>query len=129
MAYMKITTPYTGIHDIKFIIIILWYNAVISFCSDCLRFCFLKLLQEELDKIAIEWNYHVIRRSRMAECPGGIPDQLYFIPQLQGIIYTAITLPWEFIIVVLYMVYIMYPECGIMEYSPYTLENHKPSLA
>ena len=84
--------PHTQVynHDIKFIILLLlllWYNAVILFCSDCLRFCFLKLLQEELDKIAVEWNYHVIRKSRMAECPGGIPDQLYFIPQLQGTLY------------------------------------------
>ena len=29
-------------------------------CSDCLRFCFLKLLQEELDMIAMEWNFHNI---------------------------------------------------------------------
>ena len=88
MAYMKITIPYTGIHALYYCNV--YQNSSCYLCSDCLRFCFLKLLQAELDKIAVEWNYHVIHRSSMAECPGGIPNQLYFIPQLQGIVHTAI---------------------------------------
>ena len=57
----------------------------------CLQFCFMALIQEELDKVASEWNRHRIRPSRMAECPPGVPDELYFLSGPSGkIIYHVI---------------------------------------
>jgi len=41
------------------------------------------IIQEELNNLAHEWNTHKIRPS-FTECPPGIPDQLYFIPQMSG---------------------------------------------
>ena len=43
---------------------------------DCIRFCFLKLLQHDLD----DWNTHRIRPSRDAQCPGGVRDELFYLP-------------------------------------------------
>jgi len=48
--------------------------------TDCLRFCFMHLVQQDLDKVMREWNRHRIRPTRGARCPAGIPDQLYFLP-------------------------------------------------
>ena len=48
--------------------------------TECIRFCFMGLLQENLDRIALEWNTHRIRPSPGARCPAGIPDALYFLP-------------------------------------------------
>ena len=42
------------------------------------------LLQEELKQMMDLWNTHVIRSSR-AETIGGIPDELYFFPEVTGI--------------------------------------------
>ena len=50
----------------------------------CLQFCFMALIQQELGKVADEWNSHRIRPSRMAECPAGVPDELYFLPEASG---------------------------------------------
>lgn len=57
------------------------------FCDDeivhreCLKFCFMDLLQMELHKVARLWNTHRIRPSANPESPAGRPDCLYFIPQ------------------------------------------------
>ena len=53
-------------------------------CSDCLRYCFMDLIQAELDYVAHEWNIHRIRPSNYN--PGGIPDKLYFLPEDEGMI-------------------------------------------
>ena len=34
--------------------------------------------------VATEWNSHRIRKNRMAECPSGVPDELYFLSELSG---------------------------------------------
>lgn len=44
------------------------------------------LIQRDLDEVAMPWNSHTIRPSRMAECPSGIPDEMYFFPQNSGIL-------------------------------------------
>lgn len=41
------------------------------------------LIQEELARVAHEWNTHRIRTSSNA--PGGIPDALYFLPENEGV--------------------------------------------
>ena len=50
----------------------------------CLQYCFMDLIQKDLDEVAQLWNSHIIRPSRMAECPSGIPDEMYFFPQNSG---------------------------------------------
>lgn len=52
---------------------------------DCLRFSFMGILQKELHTAAREWNTHRIRPGRNAVSPPGIPDELYFLPQLGGV--------------------------------------------
>ena len=46
----------------------------------CLRFCFMPLIQGELNKVAIHWNLHKIRPSHKVESPSGRPDLLYYVP-------------------------------------------------
>ena len=54
-------------------------------CRDAVRFCFGNLITIELDEFTVTWNHHRIRQSNMAETPGGIPDILYYMPQMSGI--------------------------------------------
>lgn len=51
---------------------------------ECVRFCFLALIQKELDSIVLQWNQHRIRQQRQNECPSGKPDLLYYIPEAFG---------------------------------------------
>ncbi|XP_053407737.1 uncharacterized protein LOC123556376 isoform X2 [Mercenaria mercenaria] len=53
---------------------------------ECMRFCFMDLLQQDLDKIRIDWNQHTIRESSDVTSPGGKPDLLYHLPNLFGAI-------------------------------------------
>ena len=48
--------------------------------SDCLRLCFMKVIQQELDRARIEWNYHRLRPVNSVG-PSGHPNKL---PQLLG---------------------------------------------
>lgn len=50
---------------------------------ECLRFCFLPLIREELNRIAQHWNLHKIRPSLNQESPPGRPDVWYFLPELR----------------------------------------------
>ncbi|XP_069129255.1 uncharacterized protein [Argopecten irradians] len=50
----------------------------------CLRYCFMPLIQRELDAIKDQWNSHRISQSRQAICPGGRPDVLYLSPESVG---------------------------------------------
>lgn len=60
------------------------------FCDDdvvhveSLKFCFMPLLRNELQNFAEQWNLHRIRPSTNAESPGGRPDILYFVPEING---------------------------------------------
>lgn len=47
---------------------------------ECVRYCFMDLLQHQLDIFKQNWNTHRIRPTSTALCPGGIPDELYFLP-------------------------------------------------
>ena len=44
----------------------------------CLRFCFMPILQAEMDETKRLWNTHRIRKVRNSECPAGRPDALFF---------------------------------------------------
>ena len=49
---------------------------------ECLKFCFMSLLQGELNRVSMHWNLHKIRPSSNDESPSGKPDVLYFLPEL-----------------------------------------------
>ena len=53
--------------------------------TDCLRFCFMTLLQQDLDSVRRHWNTHRIRPSAVAVCPPGVPDELYFLPDTPAV--------------------------------------------
>jgi len=55
-------------------------------CSDAIRYSFGPLIQEELNRVITEWNYHRVRPSSMAEAPAGIPEVLYHLPELEGML-------------------------------------------
>ena len=42
------------------------------------------IIQKELDELAREWNCHLIRKNKYGNTKSGIPDEMYFMPQLQG---------------------------------------------
>lgn len=50
---------------------------------ECLRFCFLPLIQTQLNQFMENWNDHRIRRQRQEVIvPSGIPNVLYFQPEI-----------------------------------------------
>ena len=48
---------------------------------ECLKFCFMGVLREELYRVARLWNVHRIRPSSNVESISGRPDVLYFLPE------------------------------------------------
>ena len=44
----------------------------------------MNVLQNELDEVCSMWNLHLIRHERSQFIVTGIPDELYYIPELQG---------------------------------------------
>lgn len=51
---------------------------------ECVRFCFLGLINDDLRQVSRLWNQHRVRPTRFAECPSGKPDVLFFQPELSG---------------------------------------------
>jgi hypothetical protein len=49
---------------------------------NCIQYCFMELLQSELNKCINEWNNHYIRKQKNAESPYGKPEILYKLPEL-----------------------------------------------
>lgn len=43
------------------------------------------IIQQELDSLKHEWNTHRIRVSKERLIPAGIPEELFFLPQVHGI--------------------------------------------
>ena len=61
-------------------------DIILSACMQRLHsFCFMDVLQKEFDNTAQLWNSYVIRRRRGGI--SGIPEKLYNIPALYGMIY------------------------------------------
>ena len=54
------------------------YNDDDEFERECLKFCFMQVIQKELNTMVRNWNLHRIRPSNNAESPSGVPDVLYF---------------------------------------------------
>ena len=59
-------------------------DASLGYHIECIRFCFMGLIQEELDEVKRLWNKHYIRQTWNAECPAGRPDVMYFTPERFG---------------------------------------------
>lgn len=51
---------------------------------ECLKFCFMNILRDELQRVARLWNAHRIRPSRNVESPCGRPDVLFFLPEVSN---------------------------------------------
>ncbi|KAJ0061864.1 hypothetical protein NL108_013395, partial [Boleophthalmus pectinirostris] len=45
-----------------------------------LRYCFLGVLQKELDTYRQHWNTHTIRPVHQSRCPSGKPEAMYHVP-------------------------------------------------
>ena len=59
------------------------YNNTNNMESECLLYCFGKLIQKDLDCFKNSWNSHIIRRqvnSNLLFRPAGRSDVLYFTP-------------------------------------------------
>lgn len=50
---------------------------------DCARFCFMRLIREEIRTVKQEWNQHLIFKSKNGG-PSGRPNTMYFLPHLHG---------------------------------------------
>jgi len=66
--------------------------------TDCIRYCFMPIVQKQLDDMRRQWNTHRIRRSVGASCPAGVPDELYYFPcapATDRLLRTDVALPHE----------------------------------
>ena len=45
-----------------------------------MRYAFSPVIQKQLSKLMMEWNYHCIRKTATAEAPSGVPEVLYHLP-------------------------------------------------
>ena len=52
--------------------------------EECLKFCFMPLLRNELHWEAGLWNLHRIRPSTNLKFPSGGPGVLFFFPEVSG---------------------------------------------
>ena len=48
----------------------------------CLRFCYMSVLQDELHRATRLWHVHKVRTSSNPESPPERPDILYFLPKI-----------------------------------------------
>lgn len=51
---------------------------------ECIRYCFLPLIRRQLQEFMETWNEHRVRRQRQIQAHTGIPNVLYFQPQMFG---------------------------------------------
>ena len=51
---------------------------------ECLRYCFMDVIQTELDRIVQHWNLHEIRSQRYSDIPSGRHGLLYYVPEIFG---------------------------------------------
>ncbi|CAH3031370.1 unnamed protein product, partial [Pocillopora meandrina] len=49
--------------------------------EECLKFCFMPILRDELHGAARLWNLHRILPSTNSKSPSGRPDVLFFLPE------------------------------------------------
>lgn len=66
------------------------YNAIVINSRQCLVVTLERMMQREISDFAQYWNSHSIRVNSTAECPSGIPEDMYDMPSQLGIIIIAI---------------------------------------
>ena len=52
------------------------------------------LIEQDLQAFVMWWNHHRIRKTRQSECPPGVPDDLYSLPEMTGKIEVQSNLPY-----------------------------------
>ncbi|KAH3894264.1 hypothetical protein DPMN_018421 [Dreissena polymorpha] len=62
---------------------------------ECLRLCFIPLMQRDLKYFIHLWNSHRIRQQRHVEAPNGIPMVMYYQPEAYGRRGLSVRLPCE----------------------------------
>lgn len=60
------------------------YDSSNRFQKAIAEFCFMKLLQSDLNYFQQWWNTHHVRRTRTSGCPGGLPQELFDFPEMYG---------------------------------------------
>ena len=55
-----------------------------DFQVECLRYCFMQVIQADLDRIAEHWNSHEIRQQKHSNIPSGKPELLHYVPEIFG---------------------------------------------
>ena len=62
----------------------LWSHTLLK--RHILAYVYGLLLKRSLDDFKVRWNSHRIRPNKVAGCPDGVPEDLYNLPQLNGMI-------------------------------------------
>ena len=60
------------------------YDNSVNYHVEMLRFCFMSIIQNELDEMKKIWNTHYIKKMRNSESPPGQPYVLYPLPERLG---------------------------------------------
>ena len=61
------------------------FDPSIVYHVDCLRFCSITLLQNDLDKMKTLWNNHYTRCQTNSECPSGRPNVIHYTSAQLGV--------------------------------------------
>ena len=88
---MKNNCLYDEIHPVHRLAFVFDCQTYCQNCRDCLQFCFMHIIQQELDSIKREWNTHRIRVSKDRLVSAGIPEEFFFLPQVHGMTCDLIT--------------------------------------
>lgn len=67
-----------------------------------LRFCFMDLIERDIQRTAQEWNKHLIETKKTADSPRGKPDIMYFAPELYETECYGIPVPQDDVVQVLH---------------------------
>ena len=60
------------------------YENNINYHVEIMLFCFMFIIQQELDEMKSMWNTHYIKEVRNSECPIDRPNILYFMSEQSG---------------------------------------------
>ena len=60
------------------------YNDADIVNVECLKFCYMPVIQDGLQRVARLWNSHCIRSSTNQESPPGKPEMLYYLSTATG---------------------------------------------
>ena len=58
------------------------FDSSLKYHKECLRFCFMEIIQKDFNETPRRLNNHRIRYKQNSECPTDRPDILYFTPKL-----------------------------------------------